>query len=272
MLAELNRDLAGLVELRRDGATLEIRMVKPKVNAICRRLSRALERSALFLQNDPGLRVGILSSGSERAFSAGLDFNESTSGPAETGTGAETGGFGGITTLWALKKPLIAAIGAPAIGGGLELALACDVLVMAEETFLQLPELERGLLPDGGGLQRLPRRVPYNVATAMMWTGEPMTAAEALRWGLVYRTAPRDRLMDLALETARHMAKGAPLALQALKETLRVVDGMPDREAMALRADTEGDLDQYRRMLASDDMIEGQRAFLEKRAPRWSGR
>jgi enoyl-CoA hydratase/carnithine racemase len=68
------------------------------------------------------------------------------------------------------------------------------------------------------------------------------------------------------------MAKGAPLALQALKEALRVVDGMPDREAMALRADTEGDLDQYRRMLASDDMIEGQRAFLEKRAPRWSGR
>ena len=272
MLDELNRDLAGLVELHRDGTVLEIRMIKPKVNAICRRFSRAMERAALYLQDQPDLRVGILSSGSDKAFSAGLDFQESTSAPdGERWVGSETGGFGGITTLWALKKPLIAAINAPAIGGGLELALACDILVMAEETFLQLPELERGLLPDGGGLQRLPRRIPYNVATAMMWTGNRMTAAEALRWGLVYRTVPRGRLKDLALETARHVAKGAPLALQALKETLRVVDGMPDRDAMALRADTEGDLETYRRMLASEDMIEGQRAFLEKRPPRFAG-
>jgi enoyl-CoA hydratase/carnithine racemase len=272
MTAELNRDLAGFVELHREGAVLEIRMVKPRVNAICRRLSRAMERAALYLQDDPDLRVGILSSGSDRAFSAGLDFNEATAGAEDRGPGAEAGGFGGITTLWALKKPLIAAINAPAVGGGLELALACDILVMADDTFLQLPELERGLLPDGGGLQRLPRRIPWHVATAMIWTGERMPAAEALRWGLVWRTAPREALMDLARETAAQVARGAPLALQALKETLRVVDGMADREAMTLRAETEGDLEQYRRMLASEDMIEGQRAFLEKRAPRWSGR
>lgn len=269
---DLNRELAGLVELHRDGAVLEIRMVKPKVNAICRRLGRALERAALYLQHDPDLRVGILSSGSDRAFSAGLDFAESTAPEADRGTGAEAGGFGGITTLWALKKPLIAAINAPAVGGGLELALACDILLMADDAWLQLPELERGLLPDGGGLQRLPRRIPWHVATAMIWTGERMTAAEALRWGLVWRTAPREGLMDLARETAARVAQGAPLALQALKEVLRVVDGMADREAMALRAETEGDLEHYRRMLGSDDMIEGQRAFLEKRAPRWSGR
>ena len=273
MTAELNRELAGYVELHREGPVLEIRMVKPKVNAICRRLGRAMERAALHLQNDPGLRVGILSSGSDRAFSAGLDFRASISPDADDrGIGAEEGGFGGITTLWSLKKPLIAAINAPAVGGGLELALACDILVMAEDTFLQLPELERGLLPDGGGLQRLPRRIPWHVATAMIWTGEPMTASEALRWGLVHRTAPRERLMDLARETAARVARGAPLALQALKETLRVVDGLPDREAMALRAETEGDLEYYRRMLASDDMIEGQRAFLERREPRWTGR
>ncbi len=269
---DLNRDLAGFVELHRDGAVLEIRMVKPKVNAICRRFSRAMERAALYLQNDPDLRVGILTSGSDRAFSAGLDFNEATAGAEDCSPGAEAGGFGGITTLRALKKPLIAAINAPAVGGGLELALACDILVMAEDTFLQLPELERGLLPDGGGLQRLPRRIPWHVATAMIWTGEPMTAADALRWGLVHRTAPREGLMDLARETAARVARGAPLALQALKEVLRVVDGLPDHEAMTLRAETEGDLEQYRRMLASDDMIEGQRAFLERRAPRWTGR
>lgn len=271
MIEELNRELEGFVELHRDGAVLEIRMVKPKVNAICRRFSRSMERAGLYLQNDPDLRVGILSSGSEKAFSAGLDFRESTSS-TERGPGAEQGGFGGITTLWALKKPLIAAINAPAIGGGLELALSCDILLMADDAFIQLPELQRGLLPDGGGLQRLPRRIPYHIATAMIWTGEPMSAAEAHRWGLVYRTAPRDQLMALAWQTAHHVAKGAPLAMQALKEALRAVDGLSDRDAMAMRADSDGDLENFRRMLTSEDMIEGQRAFLEKREPRWKGR
>lgn len=270
MIEKLNRDLRGFIELHRDGAVLEIRMVKPKVNAICRRFSRSMEAAALYLQDDPELRVGILSSGSERAFSAGMDFAETTS-ESDRGPGPKQGGFGGITTLWALKKPLIAAINAPAIGGGVELALACDMLVMAEEAYLQLPELQRGLLPDGGALQRLPRRIPFHVATAMIWTGAPMTAAEALRWGLVHRTAPGGQLMELAWEVARQVARGAPLAQQALKETLRVVDGLPDREAMALRAEPGRDLEVYGRMLASQDMIEGQRAFLEKRAPRWSG-
>lgn len=257
MTAPPHPDLAGFVELHRHGAVLEIRMVKPKVNAICRRFSRAMEIAALELQADPELRVGILSSGNARAFSAGLDFNEATRDPGTREPGARQGGFGGITTLWALKKPLIAAINAPAVGGGLELALSCDILLMAEEAFVQLPELERGLLPDGGGLQRLPRRIPYHVATAMIWTGEAMSAAEAQRWGLVHRTAPRAALMDLALATAERVARGAPLAAQAFKETLRLVDGQSDREAMELRADSAGDLECYRRMLASADMIEG---------------
>lgn len=262
--------LSGLVELHRDGPVLEIRMVKGPVNAICRRFSRAMEQAALHLQADPDLRVGILTSGCSRAFSAGLDF--SGAGEEEKGPGADLGGFGGITRLHALKKPLIAVIGAPAVGGGLELALSCDILLMADDAWLQLPELERGLLPDGGGLQRLPRRIPYHVATAMIWTGNRMTAAEARHWGLVYRTAPRAELMDIARGLAARIARAAPLAAQALKEALRVIDAMPDDQAMALRADTPGDLEFYRRMLASDDMIEGQRAFLEKREPRWRGR
>lgn len=271
MLDDLNRELEGFVHLDREGAVLEIRMVKPKVNAICRRLSRSLERAALYLQDDPELRVGILSSGSERAFSAGLDFRESTGPQSEKGAGAVEGGFGGITTLWSLKKPLIAAINAPAIGGGMELALSCDLMVMARDAFFQLPELKRGLLPDGGGLQRLPRRIPWHVATAMIWTGDPMSAEEARRWGLVYRTWPREQLMAEARVLARRVAEGAPLAHQAFKETLRFVDARPDPEAMAMRADSEGDLANFRAMLGSRDMIEGQRAFLEKREPRWLG-
>lgn len=272
MLDKLNHELAGYVALHRDGPVLEIRMVKPKVNAICRRLSRSLETAALYLQNDPDLRVGILSSGNDRAFSAGLDFNEMTSGSGASDPGAKEGGFGGITTLWSLKKPVIAAINAPAVGGGIEIALACDIIVMAEDSYLQLPELQRGLLPDGGGLQRLPNRIPYHVATAMIWTGDPMTAADALRWGLAYRVTPGPQLMEEARALARRIAAGAPLALQALKETLRAVSGQSDREAMALRADPTRDLEYFGRMLDSEDMIEGQRAFLERRAPRWQGK
>lgn len=271
MLDELNRELDGFVHLNREGTVLEIRMVKPKVNAICRRLSRSLERAALHLQDDPDLRVGILSSGNERAFSAGLDFQEATNPEATREPGPAKGGFGGITTLWSLKKPLIAAINAPAVGGGLELALSCDIMVMAESAYFQLPELKRGLLPDGGGLQRLPRRIPWFVATAMIWTGDPMTAEEAMRWGLVYRTTPHEQLMATAWTLARRVSEGAPLAHQAFKEALRFVDSRPDHEAMAMRAELVGDLENFRKMLGSQDMLEGQRAFLEKREPKWLG-
>jgi crotonobetainyl-CoA hydratase len=272
MLDELNREFEGFVHLNRQGSVLEIRMVKPKVNAICRRLSRSLERAALHLQNDPELRVGILSSGNARAFSAGLDFQEATGPEGDKGTGAVEGGFGGITTLYSLKKPLIAAVNAPAVGGGLELALSCDIIVMAEDAFFQLPELRRGLLPDGGGLQRLPRRIPWFVATGMIWTGDPMTAEDARRWGLAYRTAPREQLMATAWSLAHRVAEGAPLAQQAFKEALRYVDAKADVDAMRLRANSEGDLENFRKMMVSQDMIEGQRAFLEKREPKWRGK
>lgn len=271
-LDELNREFEGFLRLYRDGDVLEIRMIKGKVNAICRRFSRYMERAAVYLQNDLDLRVGILSSGSDKAFSAGLDFNEATAPLAdEPAPGAVRGGFGGITTLWALKKPLIAAINAPAVGGGLELALACDILLMADGAYFQLPELQRGLLPDGGGLQRLTRRIPYHIATAMIWTGDRMTASEAHRWGLVYQVAEPADLTPLAWNIARRVARGAPLAQQALKETLRFVSGLSDEAAMSLRRDSQGDLANYRQMLSSQDMIEGQRAFLEKREPKWLG-
>lgn len=271
-LDELNREFNGFLWLHRDGDVLEIRMIKPKVNAICRRFSLCMERAGLYLQNNPDLRVGILSSGSDKAFSAGLDFNEATSSlPDAPVAGAVKGGFGGITTLWALKKPLIAVVNAPAVGGGLELALSCDILLMAEGAYFELPELQRGLIPDGGGLQRLSRRIPYHVATAMIWTGDRMTAAEAHRWGLVHKVAEAAELMPLAWSLARRIARGAPLAQQALKETLRFVSGLSDEAAMSLRRESQGDLASYRRMLDSQDMIEGQRAFLEKREPKWTG-
>lgn len=265
--AQMNEKLKGFVELHRQDQVLEIRMVKAPVNAICRGMSAALYEAAMYLQRSDDLRVGLLTSGQSKAFSAGLDFN--TAG--ESFESPTPGGFGGITQAWDFKKPLIAVINGPAIGGGLELALACDLIVMAEDAYLRLPELERGLLPDGGGLQRLPRRIPYHIATAMIWTGDPMSAADAKACGLVWRTAPRAELGQLALELAQKIAQSAPLAQQALKEVLRATDGMTEREAMALRADGRPGLETYTRMLRSKDMVEGQRAFLEKRRPCWQG-
>jgi crotonobetainyl-CoA hydratase len=272
MIEELNRELAGYIELGREGRVLEIRMVKPKVNAICRRMSRSIERAAVYLRDSDDLQVGILTSGQEKAFSAGLDFNEAGTKSGESFEGPAKGGFGGITRLWDLNKPLIAAINAPAIGGGMELALACDMIVMADHAYFELPELQRGLLPDGGGLQRLPRRIPYNVATAMIWTGRRMPAAEAHGWGLVHQVVPVAELRSLAFAIASKMTLDAPLAQQALKELLRNVDCMPDKKAMDVRGDSGPDYATYARMLASQDVIEGQRAFLERRPPRWTGR
>jgi crotonobetainyl-CoA hydratase len=248
-------------------------MVKPKVNAICRRLSRAISEAAIYLQEADHLRVGILTGVGQRAFSAGWDFNEvvAYAGQSE-GVEPVPGGFGGITALWTLKKPLIAGVNGPAIGGGFELALACDMIVMAEHAFFQLPEMQRGILPDAGGMQRLPRRLPYNVAVEMIYTGRQMHSQEALRWGLVHSVCPG---ADLAAQTralAAEIAKGAPLALQAFKEVMRAIDHMPVTQAMRTSEANDKGLETYAAMRTSQDAIEGPRAFLERRVPVWQGR
>jgi crotonobetainyl-CoA hydratase len=237
MLEKLNSELAGFVELRREGRVLEIRMVKPKVNAICRQLSRAIERAAVYLKDDDDLQVGILSSGQEKAFSAGLDFNEAGSSD-ESFDGPAKGGFGGITKLWDLKKPLIAAINAPAIGGGMELALACDLMVMAENAYFELPELQRGLLPDGGGLQRLPRRIPYNVATAMIWTGRRGSVLGSRSPHGASLRASRSRLCHRSEADARRTACPAGLqggAAQRRRDGGPQGDGDPRRQRTGIR-------------------------------------
>ena len=168
-------------------------------------------------------------------------------------------------------KPFIAAVNGLAIGGGFEIALAADVICRRHAAFA-LPEMQRGFVPDAGAVQRLPRKLPYNVAIELMLTGRRMDALEAVRWGLAHSAVPSPDLMHRAREMAATIADGAPLAVQALLEVLPAIDRMPLKEAFARTKRGHTGLLAYERMFLSEDFLEGPRAFAEKRKPMWKGR
>lgn len=268
-----------IVLAERHGRVLEITLNRPPANAINHALSRAIYAQLRAFQDSPDLSVAILSGAGERIFSAGWDlkevadqgFDSERDNDPERGFGP--GGFAGITEFWGLTKPVIAAVNGAAVGGGLEIVLACDVVLMADHAFFALPEMQRGILADAGAIQRLPRRIPYNVAVEFMLTGRRMAAEEAARWGLAHDVMPGAQLMAAARALAEDIAAGAPLALQALKEVLLHIESMPIREAMeTVKWGTPTGLASYDRLPESEDAMEGMRAFAEKREPQWKGR
>jgi len=260
------------------GRILIITMDRPKVNAINHAVSRALYRAYDRLQNDPDLMVAILASANPRVFSAGWDLKEVAAGEyrpddyLDPETGHGPGGFAGIVENWELNMPVIAAIQGAAVGGGFEMALACDLILATPDAWFQLPELVRGFLPDAGGMQRLPKMVPPKVAASMLLSGRVMPAEEAARWGLLHAIAPGDRLMAEAITLAETVAKSAPLALQAMKAVLRQNENLSSREALERARPGQSGLPIFEAMARSEDMFEGSRAFVEKREPRWTGR
>ncbi|MGQ0604816.1 MAG: carnitinyl-CoA dehydratase [Anaerolineales bacterium] len=255
------------LNLTRNGQILEVTLDRPKANAIDAATSRAM--GALFSEfcDDPSLRVAILTGAGEKFFSAGWDLNAAAQGEAiESDYGP--GGFAGLTELHDLNKPVIAAVNGLALGGGFELALACDVIVAAEHAQFSLPEVLVGVLADAGSF-RLPKRLPRAIAMEMLLTGRRMDAAEALSWGLVNAVAPPAGLMDKAREYAAMILKAAPLAVAAVKEVTRATEALNIRECYALLR--SGTLPAFMAMLNSEDAREGPRAFTEKRAPIWKG-
>ncbi|TCP56463.1 crotonobetainyl-CoA hydratase [Tamaricihabitans halophyticus] len=256
------------VRLDVDGEVLVITLDRPKANAINVATSNALYAAFDRLRNDDALRVAVLTGAGERFFSAGWDLHAAADGEAIDADHGP-GGFAGLTELFTLGKPVIAAVNGLAFGGGFELALAADLIVASEHAEFALPEVGIGMIPDSGGVLRLPKRVPRALATELMMTGRRLPATEAARWGLVTRLAPAGELSNVALELARQISAGAPLAIAALKEVLAETEALD--VAAGYRRMRDGTLTSYQRMLTSADAEEGPRAFAERRTPKWTG-
>jgi crotonobetainyl-CoA hydratase len=254
--------------ISRTGQVLEITLDRPKANAIDAATSRRMGEVFCDFRDDAGLRVAIITGAGERFFSAGWDLNAAAAGEAiESDYGP--GGFAGLTELHDLNKPVIAAVNGLAAGGGFELALACDLIVAAEEAEFFLPEVLVGVLADAGSF-RLPRRLPYHIAMEMLLTGRRMGAREAAGWGLANAVVGRGQLMARAREYARAIVAAAPLAVAAVKEVTRATQALSMHDCYALLR--SGQLQAYQRMLDSEDAGEGPRAFAEKRTPVWQGK
>ena len=215
-------------------------------------------------RDDPDAWVAIITGSGERAFSAGNDLKYT----AERGRRSRVVGsapFGGISSDFECWKPIIAAVNGFALGGGLELALACDIIVAADHAEVGLPEVRVGLVAGAGGVHRLPRHVPLKVAMGMMLTGRRIPAQEAYRIGLVNEVVPQSKLMETAEGWASDILKGAPLSVRASKQM--ALSGLPWPLEIAMgRTYSE-----HERAKASDDFVEGPRAFAEKRKPNWTG-
>jgi crotonobetainyl-CoA hydratase len=261
--------MADQVRLSAADGILTITLDRPKANAIDVATSQALYSAFQRLDQDPELRVAVLTGAGERFFSAGWDLKAAAAGEAADADHGP-GGFAGLTEFFTLDKPVVAAVNGLAIGGGFELALAADLVVAAEHAEFALPEVTLGLVADSGGVLRLPRRVPPAVATEMLLTGRRMPAVEAARWGLVNQIVPGPELLDAALALARRICRAAPLALAAVKEITRSTEGRSLPEAYRLMR--SGVLPRYRQAIDSADAREGPLAFVEKRAPLWQGR
>jgi crotonobetainyl-CoA hydratase len=220
-----------------------------------------------FKQDDEAW-VAIITGAGQRAFSAGNDLKATAEATArgESFRGRTPVPFGGIATGFECPKPLIAAVNGVAMGGGFEIALACDLIIAAEHARFALPEPRVGLIAAAGGVHRLPQQIPLKQAMGMLLTGRQVSASEAFRMGLVNEVVPGEELMAAAERWANQILECSPLSIRLTKEA--VYSGL----SLSLDEAIQQDRPLMERLLASQDFIEGPKAFAEKRKPNWTGK
>jgi crotonobetainyl-CoA hydratase len=248
------------------GAVLEVTIDRPKANAIDLQASRQLNRVFEEFRDDPKLRVAIVTGAGGRFFSAGWDLKGAAAGE-ESDEDWGAAGFGGLNYPRNLDKPLISAVNGIACGGGFEIVLGTDIVVMEEHAKFALPEINVGVLADAGTI-KLRRRIPYHVAVEFLMTGRWMDAAEARQWGLANHVVPSGTGLAKAREIAQALAAGPPLLFPAIKQLLRHTEMVPEHQAF----EVHDALAAVQAVIRSEDLKEGARAFAEKRPPVWKGK
>ncbi len=254
--------MADEVLSERRGAVALLTINRPEArNAINRATALALEAALAAADADDAVRAVVLTGAGDKAFSAGMDLKAFAAGEVPF----TDHGFAGITTH-VLTKPVIAAVNGPALAGGFEIVLSCDLVVAAEGAIFGIPEAQRGLVAGAGGLVRLPRRIPLAQAYELALLADPISATRAYELGLVNRVVPAGDLLETALALGERIARNAPLAVATSKRVIRETVDLPEAEAWPVNDAA------FAAIGASADALEGAIAFAEKRAPNWTGR
>ncbi len=250
-----------------DGHITTITLDRPDaLNAIDLETWQAFSDATGRLEADAEAWVGIITGAGNRAFSAGADLGSTIPRLLDDPNGDPYPAPPTIMRGQTVTKPLIAAVNGLALGGGLEIILACDLRIAAENARFGAPEVTLGLIPGWGGTQRLPRQVPWAVAARMILSGQPLSAQEALQVGLVNAVVPADDVVAEARRWAETMCKCGPLALRAAKRAMLAGSQLPLAEGLAV------ELRLFRSLACTEDVREGLAAFSEKRPPRFKGR
>jgi enoyl-CoA hydratase len=231
-------------------------------NAVNGDVAQAMEAILDEVEADDAIQAVVIT-GTGPTFCAGADLKKVAKGEGGD-LATKRGGFGGVVTR-NFPKPLIAAVNGPALAGGFELVLACDLVVAAENATFGLPEAKRGLFAAAGGLIRLPKRVPLALATEIAITGDPIDAARAFQLGLVNRLVPAAEVVTAAIDLAGRVARNGPLAVKNSLKMVREAGDLTEAEAWPRNYELAMEV------FASKDSIEGATAFAEKREPRWTG-